>query len=222
METILNEAELRVLGALVEKQVTTPEYYPLTLNALVQACNQKNNRHPVVNYDEQIVSQAIETLRAKNLVYVFYGSNSRVPKYKHMMMEVFGIDSKELALMCVLMLRGPQTPGELRGRAERLYDFSSLDEVEETLTSLIEKEPQALVIKLARQSGQKEIRYAHLLSGEISADYQSASYEPEQKAAGKAAAEPGRLDALEKEVETLRAELGGLRQEFEEFKKQFD
>jgi uncharacterized protein YceH (UPF0502 family) len=222
METILNEAELRVLGALVEKQVTTPEYYPLTLNALVQACNQKNNRHPVVNYDEQIVSLAIETLRAKNLVYVFYGSNSRVPKYKHMMMEVFGIDSKELALMCVLMLRGPQTPGELRGRAERLYDFSSLDEVEDTLTSLIEKEPQALVIKLARQSGQKEIRYAHLLSGDISADYQSASFEPEQRPAAKAAAEPGRLDALEREVETLRAELGGLRQEFEEFKKQFD
>ncbi|HEY6189290.1 MAG TPA: YceH family protein [Pyrinomonadaceae bacterium] len=222
METILNEAELRVLGALVEKQVTTPEYYPLTLNALVQACNQKNNRHPVVNYDEQIVSQAIETLRAKNLVYVFYGSNSRVPKYKHMMMEVFGIDSKELALMCVLMLRGPQTPGELRGRAERLYDFSSLDEVEDTLTSLIEKEPQALALKLARQSGQKEIRYAHLLAGDISADYQSASFEQEQRPAGKAAAEPGRLHALEQEVETLRAELGGLRREFEEFKKQFD
>ena len=222
METILNEAELRVLGALVEKQVTTPEYYPLTLNALVQACNQKNNRHPVVNYDEQIVSQAIETLRAKNLVYVFYGSNSRVPKYKHMMMEVFGIDSKELALMCVLMLRGPQTPGELRGRAERLYDFSSLDEVEDTLTSLIEKEPQALVIKFARQSGQKEIRYAHLLAGDISADYQSASFETEQRPTAKAAAEPGRLAALEQEVETLRAELGGLRQEFEEFKKQFD
>lgn len=223
METILNEAEVRVLGALVEKQVTTPEYYPLTLNALVQACNQKNNRHPVVAYDEQLVSYTIETLRAKNLVYVFYGSNSRVPKYKHMMMEVFGLDAKELALMCVLMLRGPQTPGELRGRAERLYDFATLDEVEKTLDSLIEKEPQALVRRLARQSGQKEIRYVHLLSGEVGADYQNASVETEQRPASKpAAAEPGRLNTLEQEVESLRADLVGLRQEFEEFKKQFD
>jgi uncharacterized protein YceH (UPF0502 family) len=223
METILNEAEVRVLGALVEKQVTTPEYYPLTLNALVQACNQKNNRHPVVAYDEQLVSYTIETLRGKNLVYVFYGSNSRVPKYKHMMMEVFGLDSKELALICVLMLRGPQTPGELRGRAERLYDFTGLEEVEQTLESLIEKEPQALVVKLARQPGQKEIRYVHLLSGEVSADYQGPGVETEQqRPASKTETMPGKLYALEQEVETLRAELTSLRQEFEEFKKQFD
>ncbi|HEX8775307.1 MAG TPA: YceH family protein [Pyrinomonadaceae bacterium] len=222
METILNEAEVRVLGALVEKQVTTPEYYPLTLNALVQACNQKNNRYPVVAFDEPLVSHTIETLRGKNLVYVFYGSTSRVPKYKHMMMEVFGLDSKELALVCVLMLRGPQTPGELRGRAERLYDFTGLEEVEQTLDSLIEKEPQALVVKLPRQPGQKEIRYAHLLSGEVSADYQSPDVETEQRPAHKTEAVPGRLQALAQEVETLRAELTGLRQEFEEFKKQFD
>src|SRR5687767_14451268 len=131
MQTILNEVEVRVLGALVEKQVTTPEYYPLTLNALVQACNQKNNRNPVVGFDEEMVSQALESLRGKNLVYVFYGSTSRVPKYKHMMEEVFVLSPQELAVMCVLMLRGPQTPGELRGRTERLYDFSSLEEVEE-------------------------------------------------------------------------------------------
>jgi uncharacterized protein YceH (UPF0502 family) len=222
METILDEVEVRVLGALVEKQVTTPEYYPLTLHALVQACNQKNNRHPVVTYDEMIVSHAVETLRGKNLVYVFYGSTSRVPKYKHMMMEVFGLNSKELALICVLMLRGPQTPGELRGRAERLYDFSGLDEVEETLQSLIENDPQSLVRKLSRQAGQKEIRYAHLLSGEVSADYESASVEHESRPTGKAAAGSDRLSALEQEVETLRAGLNGLRQEFEEFKKQFD
>jgi uncharacterized protein YceH (UPF0502 family) len=221
METILNEAEVRVLGALVEKQVTTPEYYPLTLNALVQACNQKNNRHPVVGYDEALVSHTIETLRAKNLVYVFYGSTSRVPKYKHMMMEVFDINSRELALICLLMLRGPQTPGELRGRAERLYDFSGLDEVEETLKSLIEKESQSLVVRLARQPGQKEIRYAHLLAGEVSAEFQPATFETEPRHANKNA-EPGRLDALEQEVETLRTQLTGLRQEFEDFKKQFD
>ncbi|HEX8144571.1 MAG TPA: DUF480 domain-containing protein [Pyrinomonadaceae bacterium] len=221
METILREAEVRVLGALVEKQVTTPEYYPLTLNALVQACNQKNNRHPVVAYDEAIVSQTIESLRAKNLVYVFYGSSSRVPKYKHMMMEVFGLDSKELAIMCVLMLRGAQTPGELRGRTDRLYDFSGLDEVEETLASLIVKEPQALVVKLPRQPGQKEIRYAHLLAGAVSADYQSAVPEPSSAPPNKSA-ETGRLSLLEREVETLRAEIALLRQELADFKKQFD
>src|ERR687893_1697329 len=114
MLTVLDEVEVRVLGALVEKQITTPEYYPLTLNALVLACNQKSNRNPVVNYDEETVSRAIETLRGKNLVYVFYGSTSRVPKYKHMMGEVFHLDAAESALMCVLLLRGPQTPGELR------------------------------------------------------------------------------------------------------------
>ena len=125
MPTILTDAEVRVLGALVEKQVTTPEYYPLTLNALVQACNQKNNRNPVVTYSDETVADAIESLRAKNLVYVFYGSTSRVPKYKHMMAEIFDLSPPELAIMCVMMLRGHQTVGELRGRSERLYNFAS-------------------------------------------------------------------------------------------------
>jgi uncharacterized protein YceH (UPF0502 family) len=221
METILNEAEVRLLGALVEKQVTTPEYYPLTLNALIQACNQKNNRNPVVTYDEPTVSQTIESLRGKNLVYVFYGSTSRVPKYKHMMMEVFSLDHKELAVMCVLMLRGAQTPGELRGRTDRLYDFAGLDEVEETLNGLMTKEPQALVLRLPRQPSQKEVRYAHLLTGEVSADYQSARGDVESAPSHKAAGSD-RVSRLEEEVETLRAEINGLRQEFEDFKKQFD
>lgn len=221
METILNEAEVRVLGALVEKQVTTPEYYPLTLNALVQACNQKNNRNPVVSYDEATVSQTIESLRGKNLVYVFYGSTSRVPKYKQMMTEVFGLDAKELALLCVLMLRGAQTPGELRGHAARLYDFSALDEVEQTLSQLIAKEPQALVVRLPRQPGRKEVRYAHLLSGEVSAEYQNAGPEPENEPANRVQS-GDRVSRLEQEVETLRAEVASLRQELEDFKKQFD
>lgn len=221
MQTILNEVEVRVLGALVEKQVTTPEYYPLTLNALIQACNQKSNRNPVVTFDEATVAQAIETLRAKNLVYVFYGSTSRVPKYKHMMGEIFELGPQELAIMCVLMLRGPQTPGELRGRTDRLYDFSGLEEVEETLKLLTIKEPQALATKLPRQQGQKEVRYAHILAGEISLDYAS-----ERDSAGtedvSRPAKSDRLKDLEQEVETLRAEVDRLRQEFEEFKKQFD
>jgi len=221
MPTILNEVEVRVLGALVEKQVTTPEYYPLTLNALTQACNQKNNRSPVVTFDEGSVTQALESLRSKNLIYLFYGSTSRVPKYKHMMAEVYGLNSKELAVMCVLMLRGYQTVGELRGRTDRLYDFSGLQEVEETLTSLSTKEPDSLVLTLPRRAGQKDVRYAHLLGGEPDIDYQA---EPEhsEPAGTNQPSRSDRLSALEQEVESLHAEVDGMRKEFEEFRKQFD
>jgi uncharacterized protein YceH (UPF0502 family) len=219
MPTILNDAETRVLGALVEKQVTTPEYYPLTLNALVQACNQKNNRSPVVAYSDETVSDAIETLRAKNLVYVFYGSTSRVPKYKHMMADIFDLSPQELAIMCVLMLRGHQTVGELRGRSDRLYNFSSLQEVEETLNSLATKEPDSLVLKLPRQPGQKEIRYAHLLSGEIDL---SQLAETEHSQAIDQHSKSDRMAALEHVVESLRAEVETMRLEFAEFKKQFE
>ena len=149
MNVLLEETEVRVVGALVEKQVTTPEYYPLTLNALVSACNQISNRDPVVNYDEQTVARALESLRAKNLVYVFYGSDSRVPKYKHMMASVYELSPAELAAMCVLMLRGPQTVGEVRGRTGRLYSFADLAEVESTLEGLAQRE-EPLVLKLPR------------------------------------------------------------------------
>ncbi|HEV2915591.1 MAG TPA: YceH family protein [Pyrinomonadaceae bacterium] len=221
METVLNEVEVRVLGALIEKQITTPEYYPLTLNALTQACNQKNNRSPVVAYDEATVTEALESLRAKNLVYVFYGSNSRVPKYKHVASEILGLSPRELALMCVLMLRGPQTPGELRGRTDRLYDFSGLEEVEETLNNLIVKEPQPLVVMLARQSSQKEVRYAHLLAGKPVVHYEAERGLAETPLAG-TPRETGKLSSLEQEIEALRAEIKSLRLEFEEFRKQFD
>lgn len=217
MEKRLSEVEARVLGALVEKQVTTPEYYPLTLNALTQACNQKNNRNPVVSFDEVMVEQALESLRAKNLVYVFYGSTSRVPKYKHMMGEVFQLNAQESALMCVLMLRGPQTVGELRGRTDRLYNFSGLEEVEETLTLLSTKEPQPLVAKLARQPGQKDLRYIHLLTD--AADYEAVS---EETAVSVAHKREDRYSRLEQEIESLRAQVEALRQEFADFKKQFD
>src|ERR1044072_7007131 len=137
METILSEIETRVLGSLIEKQVTTPEYYPLTLNALTLACNQKNNRNPVTSYSENQVADALESLREKNLAYVFYGSTSRVPKYKHVMPEVMHLNAAETALLCVLMLRGPQTPGELRGNASGMHEFSGLEEIEETLNGLM-------------------------------------------------------------------------------------
>src|ERR1051325_683850 len=130
MEAMLNETEVRVLGSLVEKQVTTPDYYPLTLNALVHACNQISNRDPVVQYEERQVAEAVDSLRLKNLVYIFYGAESRVPKYKHMMREVFELSPPELAALCVLMLRGPQTVGEVRGRTGRLHEFSDLREGE--------------------------------------------------------------------------------------------
>src|SRR3982074_3059195 len=130
MLTILTDVEVRVLGSLIEKQITTPEYYPLTLNALTLACNQKNNRNPVTALNETTVAEAVESLRAKNLSYVFYGSNSRVPKYKHVVPEIFHLSHPELALMCMLMLRGPQTVGELRDRTTRLHDFGGLEEVE--------------------------------------------------------------------------------------------
>jgi uncharacterized protein YceH (UPF0502 family) len=221
MAAMLDEVEVRVLGSLVEKQITTPEYYPLTLNALVLACNQKSNRHPVLNFDEETVSRAIESLRGKNLVYVFYGSTSRVPKYKHMMGEIFELSPRELALMCVLMLRGPQTVGELRGRTDRLYDFSGLEEVEETLKLLSGKEPQPLVTGLPRQPGQKEVRYAHLLSGEVNVDDNSEREQAESEEVSRPV-RTDRLKDLEREVETLRATVNSLRQEFEDFKKQFD
>ena len=200
-----------MLGALIEKQVTTPEYYPLTLNALTLACNQKNNRYPVTSYSENQVAAALESLREKNLTYVFYGSTSRVPKYKHVMPEVMHLNHAETALMCVLMLRGSQTLGELRGSASRLHEFSSLEEVEETLNGLISREPEPLVARLPRQPGQKEGRFAHLLSGEI--DLETLPEVP-------TANSPRR--SLEQRVDALAAEIEQLKQQFEQFKKQFE
>src|SRR5215211_667122 len=196
MSTILSDIEARVLGSLIEKQVTTPEYYPLTLNALTLACNQKNNRYPVTSYSDNQVAEAVESLREKNLAYVFYGSTSRVPKYKHVMPEVMHLSHSEVALMCVLMLRGAQTLGELRGNASRLHDFSSLEEVEATLDGLISRDPEPLVARLPRQPGQKEGRFAHLLSGDIDVE---ALADTERAAA----AVPSRRSSLEQKVDEL-------------------
>lgn len=212
----LTEIEARIIGALIEKQLTTPEYYPLTLNALVAACNQKTNRDPVVNYDEQTVQTALDELRDKNLVYVFYGSTSRVPKYKHILPNVYELEPSETAVLCVLMLRGPQTIGELRERTGRLYDFRDLNDVNETLESLMKRD-EPLIVRLERQPGQKEARYAHLLSGEVDA----AAYAPKIHSATSTAGNE-RLEKLEQEVAELRNELNEFRQAFEEFKKQFE
>jgi uncharacterized protein YceH (UPF0502 family) len=221
LETVLSDIEARILGSLVEKQLTTPEYYPLTLNSLTLACNQKNNRTPVTSYDEAAVAQALETLREKNLAYVFYGSTSRVPKYKHVLPEVMHLSAPELALLCVLLLRGPQTTGELATRAFRLHEFSGLEEVDSTLNSLIAREPDALVRRLPRQPGQKEVRYAHLLSGEPIIET-FADPAPASAASRRRGGDAERVEKLEHDVVALTMEVRKLQQLFEEFKKQFE
>ena len=211
MPEILNETEARILGALVEKQLTTPEYYPLTLNSLVTACNQKNNREPVMSLTEPEVSNAIEALRDRNLVYVFYGSTSRVPKYKHMLPSVYELEPDETAIVAVLLLRGPQTLGELRERTGRMHEFGNLGEVQETLDRLMRRD-EPLLVRLPVQPGRKEARFAHLLSGEIDVEAIAAS---QPTRAEQAASASDRITKLEEEVASLKAM-------FEEFKKQFE
>lgn len=211
----LTDVEVRVLGSLIEKQLTTPEYYPLTLNALTAACNQKSNRDPVVNYDDTTILAAIDSLRDRNLVYLYYGSTSRAVKYKHMVNSVYELGPAGVAVMAVLFLRGAQTIGELRERTGRLHEFSGLGEVQETLDELARRD-EPLVVKLERQPGQKEARFAHLLSGEVDAAAVAAP------AASVAVAADGRIEKLEKEVESLRAELLSFRETFDKFRKQFE
>src|SRR5450755_652541 len=169
MNILLNQVETRVLGALIEKDVTTPDYYPLSLNALVNACNQKNNRDPVMNLDEEAVRQALNALQEKRLAGPTSSADSRVTKYEHRLQEVFNFTRGETAILCVLLLRGPQTPGELRGRTERMHRFEDLGDVQSTLQKLMQREPPLAAV-LPRQPGTKESRYAHLLSGEVEAE----------------------------------------------------
>ncbi len=166
MTIVLTPVEARVLGSLVEKEITTPEYYPLSLNALSNACNQKNNREPVTTLDEDQIRQALHGLEDDGLAGVARGTESRVSKYEHRMQEVFNFTRGEIAVVCVLLLRGPQTPGELRGRTERMHRFEELSDVQATLQRLMQREPP-LVKVLPRQPGTKEARYAHLLAGDV-------------------------------------------------------
>ena len=216
MPVIITETEARILGSLVEKQLTTPEYYPLTLNALTAACNQKSNRDPVMSLGETEILAAIDSLRDKNLVYLYYGSTSRTVKYKHMLPNVYELDEAAVAIITLLLLRGPQTAGEMRGRADRLYEFAGMGEVQESLDLLAHRE-EPLVIKLERQAGQKESRYAHLLSGDI--DVSKINF-----AAEKPASSGGneRMEKLEADVERLNNEIAELKATFDEFKKQFE
>lgn len=206
MDLQLDAAEVRVLGALLEKEIATPDYYPLSLNALVNACNQKSNREPVVSFDEATVENALSGLRAKGVAMRITGGDSRVPKHGQRFTERFNLGRREAALLCVLMLRGPQTVGELRGRSERLYNFEDLEGVESTLRHLTE---MGFVKELPRLAGSREPRHAHLLSGEPEVAA------PEAPPAEHAASLAERVAVLEQKLEqTMR--------EFEEFRRRFE
>lgn len=216
MNPLLNDVECRVLGALVEKEITTPEYYPLSLNALLNACNQKSNRDPVMNLDEAGVRAALSSLDKQSLVRSVSAADSRVTKFEHRLQEVFNFYRHEIAILCVLLLRGPQTPGELRGRAERMHPFEDLGAVQSSLQHLMRRDPP-LVKSLPRQPGTKEVRYAHLLSGEqASWEVSSAS---EQESPPMTGAEK-RLAKLEQEIAELRNEITEMKQQFGQFSKQ--
>jgi uncharacterized protein len=207
MDWQLDAAEARVLGSLMEKEITTPEYYPLSLNALVNACNQKSNREPVVNYDDDTVETALESLRAKGLATRITGRDSRVPKHAQRFTESLNLGRREAAVICLLLLRGPQTVGEIRTRSERLYPFDDLEAVEHTLDRLAE---MGFTKRLPRQPGFKEPRHAHLLSGEIEVTEEGPA----------PAAESG--PSLRDRVATLEQEMDELKRQFAEFKRNFE
>jgi uncharacterized protein YceH (UPF0502 family) len=218
MELTLTETEVRVLGSLIEKDITTPEYYPLSLNALVNACNQKSNRDPFMQLDENAVRDALAALQERRMAGPAGGADSRVTKYEHRTQERFNFTRPETAVLCVLLLRGPQTPGELRGRTERMFRFEALDDVQAALQKLMQREPP-LVKVLPRQPGTKESRYVHLLAGDVVV--------PESPTAvsavvGRDPGDGGRMARLEEEVAALRREVGEVKDHLERFRKQFE
>ncbi len=219
MDIVLENMEVRILGCLIEKEMTTPEYYPLSLNALTNACSQKSNRRPVFSVDETAVLQGLDGLRQKGLARETHAAGSRVPKYLHELLSRFDLSRHETAVLCELMLRGPQTPGELRSNAGRMVPFASIGEVEETLKGLMEHDP-AFVMKLPREAGRKESRYTHLFAPQ-DVEEQTAS-DP-----GAAPVPSGRrtineaIAHMEEEISRIREELEELRQDFIRFKSQF-
>lgn len=211
----LSPEEVRVLGCLVEKHRTTPQSYPLTLNALRLACNQVTNRDPVVDYDDPTIERALAGLRSRGLTRVVYSTSNRATKYRHVLEEALGLDEAEIAALCVLALRGPQTTGEIKGRSERLHAFADLGEVQTALDRLAGREPP-LVVRLERRPGQKDARYAHLLAGPVRDEPVSVA-----AATPAPAPAPSELQALRAELEVVRAALADLRAEFDAFRSQF-
>jgi uncharacterized protein YceH (UPF0502 family) len=228
----LTEIEARVLGALIEKEITTPEYYPLSVNALVNACNQKSNRHPEMHLDDDAVLQALRTLEQKGLAGKGDNMEGRVKKYEHRLADAFNFNRLETAILCELLLRGPQTPGELRSRAERMHHFDDLESVNATLRHLIERDPP-LVKLLPRQPGTKEARYAHLLSGDVTIPTESVPVPassatksvitfPSTAAPTPPPASVDRITQLEQKVTALQEEIADLKQQLANFRKQFE
>lgn len=216
MDVLLTDTEVRVLGCLIEKEFSTPEYYPMSLNALVNACNQKSNRDPIVSYGEETVLQAIEGLKQKQLA--FQSNAARVAKYEETFLGAHNFIGSEGSVLCELMVRGPQTPGELRTRTERMHDFKSPEEFSDAISKL---ESYGYVIRLARQPGRKEARYGHLLSGLVNEQGSDASVQPGH-AVPAVTADTGRIAALEEKVDGMQRELSELKQALLEFKRQFE
>jgi uncharacterized protein len=215
----LTAVEARVLGSLIEKDITTPDYYPLTLNALTNACNQSSNREPVVSYGEADVVRGLDGLREKKLAFMFQGADSRVAKFGHRIAESFELARPETSVLCVLLLRGAQTPGEIRGRTGRMHEFPSLEATEASLHALMQRSPEPLAARLARQPGMKEQRYAHLLSGEPALPVPAAvGTEP----SAPLHAEDDRLSRVEQDAVTLRAEVAELRQQLADLRKSLE
>jgi uncharacterized protein YceH (UPF0502 family) len=218
MDILLSDVETRVLGSLVEKELTTPEYYPLSLNALVNACNQKSNRDPVMSLDEDAVREALRALDKKGLAGAADNMVSRVSKFEHRLQEAYNFTRHEIAILSELLLRGPQTPGELRSRADRMHKFDDLGIVQSTLQRLMKREPP-LVKVLPRQPGTKEARYAHLLSGNVEVS-QADSAVGVALTSGTNSSE--RIARLEAQVETFQSEIADLKRQFAAFRKQFE
>ena len=216
MSLELSPLETRILGCLVEKERTTPEYYPLSLVSLTAACNQTTNRDPIVSYDDRTVERGLDDLRAKKLAMLIHTAGARVPKYRHSLLDIYNLNGREVALLCVLMLRGPQTPGELRSRIERLCGSMTLPEVEACLEDLARGD-DPLVRVIPARPGQKEKRYVQLLSATPETGVSAA----EPAHAVESSSEKPRLDVLESELNALKSELYALRKELEEFKKSF-
>ncbi len=221
MALLLNEIEVRILGSLIEKEISTPDYYPMTLNALTNACNQKNNRDPVVSYEETTVVRGLDSLRDKVLVTMVTGAGMRVPKYRQKITEALSLTESQIAALCILMLRGPQTVGEIRNRGAMLFNFEGLDEVETVLQSFIDRTPEALVTRLPKLAGQKEVRFGHLLCGEPH-HVQSVVTLPPEAARVQVISENERIEKLESTVQSLQTQLDELKNQFAEFRKQFE
>ena len=218
MDIDLSPVEARVVGSLMEKERATPQNYPLTLNSTLNACRQKSNRDPVMDLEEVTVFRALEQLMAKGVVQRLISDDARVPKYRQTFTDKVGVNDAEAAAICVLLLRGPQTPGEIRGRTERLHKFESLAEATHTVQQLLNREPEPYIVQLPRQPGTKESRYAHLFSGEVEFE----AVEPVEAVAVTIQAENERMDELETEVRALRSEIEGIKVQFEAFKRQFE